>query len=67
MLILPAASIAYFFAYRRVASELPKADRFCVTWGSSAYFPQVLFKVSLFFAVIMLWLLISSVYEVVLN
>lgn len=67
MLIMPAASIAYFFAYRRVALGVRKSDRFCVTWGSSAYFPQVLFKVSLFFTVIMLWLLISSVHKVVLN
>lgn len=58
------ASMAYFIAYRRVVSELPKSDRFFVTWGISTYFPQVLFKAALFFAGVMLWLLGSVVYDV---
>jgi len=61
------ASMAYLFSYRRVVSELPKSDRFFVTWGVSTYFPQVLFKAALFFAVVMLWLLGSVVYDVFIS
>ncbi|MGP9800737.1 hypothetical protein [Rheinheimera sp. NSM] len=51
------ASTGYFFAYLRVVSGLPKADRYFVTWSISTYFPQILFKAALFFAIVMLWLL----------
>lgn len=57
------ASMAYFFAYLCVVSKLPRADRYFVTWSISTYFPQILFKAALFFAIVMLWLLSSVVYE----
>ncbi|MDR6982509.1 hypothetical protein J2X32_001127 [Rheinheimera pacifica] len=59
------ASIAYFFAYLQVVSKLPGADRYFVTWSISTYFPQRLFKAALFFAIVMLWLLSSVVYEAI--
>ena len=59
------ASMAYFFAYLCVVSKLPRADRYFVTWSISTYFPQILFKAALFFAIVMLWLLRSVVYKAI--
>jgi hypothetical protein len=65
ILIWLLASIAYFFAYLRVVSGLPKADRYFATWSISTYFPQILFKAALFFAIVMFWLLSSVAYEAI--
>jgi hypothetical protein len=50
-------SITYMIVYLRVVSELPKEDRYFVTWGQASYFPQVLFKVAPVLIFILLCLL----------
>ncbi|MBH0059486.1 hypothetical protein I6F65_21380 [Pseudoalteromonas sp. SWXJZ94C] len=50
-------SITYMIVYLRVASELPKEDRYFVIWGQASYFPQVLFKVAPLLIFVLLCLL----------
>jgi hypothetical protein len=53
-------SIAYMIVYLRVVSELPKENRYFVTWGQASYFPQLLFKV----APVLIFILLCLCWEV---